>query len=74
MHQFIGLSGRPNYSGKPKTQNGPSDPDLRADQAEISDDDCADSEGPKPERPGEMIQCAGLGYRCRSKVGENVVG
>ena len=42
-------------------------PRLRADQADISDNDCANSDCEDPKASGEMIMCAALG--CRSKVG-----
>ena len=53
----------PSTSGRPKRTIRPR---LHADQAEISDNDCANSDCDDPKRPGELLKCSGLG--CRSKV------
>jgi hypothetical protein len=53
----------PSASRRPKRTIRPR---LHADQAEISDNDCANSDCDDPKRPGELLKCYGLG--CRSKV------
>ena len=53
----------PSTSRRPKRTIRPR---LHADQAEISDNDCANSDCDDPKRPGELLKCSGLG--CRSKV------
>ena len=40
--------------------------DNRGASSPINDNDCANSDCDDPKRPGEMLECAGLG--CRSKV------
>ena len=41
-------------------------PRLLTDQAEISENDCANSDCEDPKRQSEMVDCSGL--ECRSKV------
>jgi len=38
---------------------------LHADQAEISDNDCANLDCDDPKRPGELLKCSGLGFQSK---------
>jgi hypothetical protein len=58
------VDANPSASRRPKRTIKPR---LRADQADISDNDCANSDCEDLKASGEMIMCAALG--CRSKVG-----
>jgi hypothetical protein len=59
----------PSASRRPKRTIRPR---LQADQAEISDNDCTNSDCDDPKRPGELLKCSGLG--CRSKVRTHLAG
>ena len=59
----------PSASRRPKRTIRPR---LQADQAEISDNDCTNSDCDDPKRPGELLKCSGVS--CQSKVGTRCVG
>jgi hypothetical protein len=52
------INTHPSASGQPKQTIRLR---LHADQAEISDNDCANSDCDDPKRSGELLKCSGLG-------------